>query len=208
MRLQRPRRLYAYALAWAAALSCLCAVLLAAPSFASDIKVEYEDTLDEAKVTEATEVEIKAAFLLRFPDFVSWPESADDTLRIGVCRDDAMLGMLALLAEQENRQRVHASRVLRVVPVTSTTGARACSMLVLGKAVSTTLLPTVLPHDPAGLLTVGIWDEPRQGAIIRLFREEDHVRFEISQELAREAGVKISSKLLHLAKQQSERAGK
>jgi hypothetical protein len=192
------------------ALSCLAIGLLlafaavAAAGSNSTVRVQYEDTMDEVHATEATEVEIKAAFLLRFPDFVSWPITPVDTLYIGVSGDDALLEMLALLAEQENQLRLSAPYVVKVLRVTGPDSARRCQILVLGDVAAQDSLQTFIGTHPAGTLTVGVWGEPRDGAIIRLFRDGDRVRFDISQVLAKEAGLRISSKLLNLARPQSD----
>jgi len=180
------------------AASLLTLLFWALPCLASSVRVKYEETLDEVPVTEATEIEIKAAFLLRFPDFVDWPDSPD-TLHIGVIDDDALLDMLTRLAEQENH-RAGATQFLSVFPITELSELRRCEIVVMGDAA-----PPV-PSDQAGTLTVGVWDEPRDGSIIRLFREGDRVRFDISQALAKQAGLRISSKLLNLSRQQTERS--
>jgi len=190
------------------ALTCLALGLLfvTPPASASTVRVKYEDTMDEVQVTEMTEVATKAAFLLRFPDFVRWPTPMGDTLHIGVSGDDALLEVLAQLAEQENERRPSAAYGVAVIGVTAPAEARECEVLVLGEEAVLDLLPPLAPAHPAGTLSVGIWDESRDGAIIRLFRDGDRVRFEISQTLAQEAGLQISSKLLNLARNQSDRS--
>jgi len=182
------------------ALLCLAALcLVAAPAFASDVRVHYEDAFDDVLATQASEREIKAAFLLRFPDFVSWRSAPGDTLRIGVIGDDALLEILSRLAEQANEFRVGESRLVAVTGVSTAAEAQQCAILVLGEAVTGDPVPALTAAHEAGALTVGIWNEPRSGTVIRLFREGSRVRFDISQALAKEAGLHISSRLLSLA---------
>lgn len=179
--------------------------LATTPAFASTVRLHYEDAFDDVQATEDNEVEIKAAFLLRFPDFVSWRQSPGDTLHIGVSGDDALLGMLSRLAEQENQSWLGAPHVLAVIPVSDQTAAQRCQILILGDGTALDSLPSLTEVHKAGTLTVGVWDEPRSDAVIRLFREGNRVRFDISQTLAKEAGLLISSKLLNLAREQSNR---
>jgi len=175
------------------------------PAFASTVHLHYEDAFDDVQATAETETEIKAAFLLRFPDFVNWRSAPRDTLFIGVTGDETLLQMLSRLAEQENQPGLSAPYVIKVTRVTSRAMAGKCQILVLGKGVVPAELPDLLAAYKAGVLTVGVWDTPRSGSIIRLFREGSRVRFDISQTLAKEAGLLISSKLLNLAREQSNR---
>jgi hypothetical protein len=173
------------------------------PARASTVRIHYEETVaDRARAPAGTEAEIKAAFLLKFPDFVSWQPPLGDTLRIGVIGDDAMLDALPRLADQEQRA-AGVSRVFIVFSVTGSADARRCHILVLGDAPGVDLAPILSAAHRAGALSVGDWNKPREGAVIRIFREADHVRFVISQPSAREAGLRISSKLLNLSHDQT-----
>jgi hypothetical protein len=190
-------------LALGAALGLTLAGLLA-PAQASTVRVRYEGPVaDRDRPPAGTEAEIKAAFLLKFPDFVSWQPSLGETLRVGVIGDDALLNALPRLADQEQRA-AGAGRTVVVFRVAGPGDARHCHILVLGEdADRLDLAPILSAAHRAGALTVGDWNRPREGAVIRIFREGDHVRFVISQPLAREAGLRISSKLLNLSRDQT-----
>ena len=187
------------------ALLCLAPGLrrASAPAFASTVHLHFEDAFDDVQATKETEAEIKAAFLLRFPDFISWERSLGDTLHIGVTGDDALLTMLTRLVEQENQAGLGGGHVLTVTQVTNLAAAQRCEILVLGNAVVPDSLAPLMEAIKPGTLTVGVWDEPRGGTVIHLFREGNRVRFDISQTLAKEAGLLISSKLLNLARERS-----
>jgi hypothetical protein len=176
-----------------------------APAFASTVRLHYEDAFDDVQATAETEAEVKAAFLLRFPDFVNWRTTPGDTLRIGVVGDDALLQMLSRLAAQENQPGLGGAYAIAITRIASASAAKRCHILVLGETVVPDLLPGLMAAYKAGVLTVGVWNTPRSGTIIRLFREGSRVRFDISQTLAKEAGLSISSKLLNLAREQSSR---
>lgn len=208
MRRKPSRQLWRHAaVALLLALLCLGALLRLAPppAWASTINVHYEDTFDDVMATEETAAEVKAAFLLRFPDFIGWRNPPGDTLRIGVSGDSALAGMLTRLAERENQSGLGAPYLVKVTRVSETNPSNGCDILVLGSGADPQLLSTLPQAHESGTLTVGVWDEPRGETIIRLYREGNRVRFAISQTLAKEAGLLISSKLLNLAGDRSSR---
>lgn len=192
-----------------AAILLLLAPLCLAPkphlATASTIHLQYEDAFDDVMATEETEAVVKSAFLLRFPDFINWRKSPGDTLHIGVAGDGPMLEVLTVLAEQENQAGLGAPHVIAVSQITSPEAALRCEILVIGNGAAPGALPPMLELHEAGTLTVGVWDEPRGGTVIHLFRKGNRVRFDISHSLAKEAGLMISSKLLNLAREQSSR---
>ncbi len=116
------------------ALLCLASFvhIVPPPAHASTINVHYEDRFDDVLATEDTAPEIKAAFLLRFPDFVSWKNAPGDTLRIGVSADSTLLEQLSRLAENENRSGLGAPRAIIVIGVTELEDVGRCDILVLG----------------------------------------------------------------------------
>jgi len=173
-----------------------------APAHASTVHVEYEDTFGDVEATDDNAIELKAAFLLRFLDFVDWEEPIGDSLCIGVNGEGRLLDVLRALAEFENQPGFGPPHI-HVVHVADAEAAQRCHVLVLGASPATETLAPLLAGGRSGLLTVGVWDAPRPGAVIRLFREGNQVRFDISQTLAKEAGLHISSKLLNLASEQS-----
>jgi hypothetical protein len=191
----RPRCLEALA----AAAVALIAIAAPHPAQASDIRLRYEDTMEDVRATVASEKATKAAFLLRFPDFISWSRPVGDTLRIAVAGDDALLETLAGLAEQENLARRAPRPFIAVAGVAGPVETPRCEILALGDGARPSAPAALQRLHRAGTLTVGTWNEPRDGTIIHLFRDGDRVRFAISRTLAAEAGLQISSKLLNLA---------
>lgn len=186
-------------------LALLCLVPGLQHATASTIHLQYEDAFDDVLATEETEAVVKAAFLLRFPDFINWRDAPGDTLCIGVAGNGPMLTILSQLAEQENAAGFGAPHIMVVSQVTSREAAEQCQILVLSDGTGPALAESLKDIHKTGTLTVGVWSKPREGTIIRLFREGDRVRFDISQTLAKEAGLTISSKLLNLAREQSSR---
>jgi len=179
---------------------------LLAPVHASTVRVHYDKDRDAMRAAEATEAEIKAAFLLRFPDFVHWQTALGDTLRIGVMGDAELQDALVRLGDEQNRAAGSGTpRQVSVFRVSSPGAARRCHILILGDTSTPEIAAILSAAHQAGALTVGDWNEPRDGTVIRLFRDGRRVRFDISQALAKEAGLRISSKLLNLARGQTSR---
>jgi hypothetical protein len=163
----------------------LAAALLAAPGAA------------QAQV--AAEYDVKAAFLYNFTKFVEWPPSAfadeRSSLKICVLGEDPFGKSLQAVASEEV-----AGRKLTVLRTESMGNPAGCHVLFVSRS-ERERLPRILAEvRERPVLTVsdtkGFLD---QGGIINFTLEGSKVRFEINQDSAEKAGLKISSKLLRLA---------
>lgn len=139
------------------------------------------------------EASIKAAFLLRFADYVEWPPAAS-TRPLTVClsRSHQFGPTVATLAEQ-TRSKGRAVVVRGLDPATPGTG---CDIAYL-EADDYMLLD---PLSKLPVLTVG--DAPgfcHKGGIINFRTIRGRVRFEIGLDNARRAGLSIHAQLLQLA---------
>ncbi len=147
----------------------------------------------------AAEYDVKAAFLYNFTKFVEWPSWAfhDDrsTVRLCVLGEDPFGGSLQELAEGEVAGR--RVTVLRARALGAPTG---CQILFVSRS-ERERLPLILREvRDAPVLTVGdMQGFLEQGGIVNFIVEGSKVRFEISQEAAERAGIRISSRLLRLA---------
>jgi YfiR/HmsC-like len=147
------------------------------------------------------EEEVKAAFLFHFVRFVEWPQEfapgPDSTIVLGVLGDDPMADVL----ERTIAGKRIDGRALTLRRFAGPAAVRPCHVLFLptGRAPD---LPRVLQElHGAPVLIVG--DSPgfaRAGGVINFFLEDDRVRFEINLAAAARAGLRISSKLLTLAR--------
>ncbi|HLK20343.1 MAG TPA: YfiR family protein [Bryobacteraceae bacterium] len=144
---------------------------------------------------ESLEYQVKAAFLLNFVKFVEWPESAfaDGNSSISICilGDDPFGKTLDQLiaGETVNGRKLAVERVRRIPPL------KSCQVLFVNK--SEQLLPALGP----GVLTVGEGDHfVREGGIIGFVIDKRRVRFDINQTAAEKAELKLSSKLLSVAR--------
>lgn len=149
---------------------------------------------------ESLEYQVKAAFLLNFVKFTEFPPSAfrdgDSPITICVSGDDPFGNALDQLVKGETvgGRKVVAQRIKRV-PV-----GKACQVLFL-HAFEKNTVETILAAVGSGVLTVGEGEKFIQnGGMIAFVIENRRVRFDVNQAAAESAGLKLSSKLLTVAK--------
>jgi hypothetical protein len=142
------------------------------------------------------ENELKAAYLFNFAKFVDWPTGATPDV-ITVCFQDSA-GVLAAFATSVGEKRIGTRRVL-VRALTDGTTLDGCDVLYVG-SIATDATPPQPDDKIEAVLTVSeTHDFIHHGGIIELFPEGNRLRFKISVQNARRAGLKISSSLLQLA---------
>lgn len=154
-----------------------------------------------ARADATREYQLKAAFIHHFAQFTEWPA--------GTFSDEKAPIILAILGTDPfdgELDRVVAGKTIggrRVVVKHFPRAAEVqqCQLLFVGSASDEQLSPALQKLGPVGVLTVGETDRfTESGGIIRFYREDNRVRFEINQEAAARARLRISAKLLRLAK--------
>ena len=156
------------------------------------------DGLAAAPESPSLEYQVKAAFLLNFTKFVDWPEtgSGDVQARVTICipEEDPFAGALDKMVEGENVN----GRKLTVQRIRNgETGS--CQVLFLGHSMKD--IPGMLERAGHGVLTVG--EEAsflRDGGMIAFVIENRRVRFDVKLSAAAAGGIRISSKLLKVAR--------
>jgi hypothetical protein len=152
----------------------------------------------QAAGQQSLERNVKAAYLYNFAKFVAWPEPAPSSeFRICVVGDPAFAAAVDDLIKGENAA---GRQLVRREPATPE-AARECQILFIGSQATDngTGLLNAVRRSP--VLTVG--DAPgflERGGAIRFVTEDDRARFDISPAAADLAGLKISSKLLRVAR--------
>jgi hypothetical protein len=148
---------------------------------------------------EPLEYEVKAAFLLNFTKFIEWPAEAfaspGSPVSICILGEDSFGSTLDQIVSGEaiNGRKVTAQRIKRAPP------PRTCQILFVSK--SEREAARILPELGPGVLTVGERDTfIREGGMIAFVIENRRVRFDINQIVAEKAGLKLSSKLLSVAR--------
>jgi uncharacterized protein DUF4154 len=168
----------------------LAACLLATPVFTTSTPAQSP-----------TEYEVKAVFLYNFAKFVEWPPDppadVSDPFVIGIVGRDPFGDAL----EQTLRRKTLNGRPLAIKRFKDRQAARGCRVLFISASERKHLnaLLTSLHGDP--VLTVGDNESfAKAGGVIAFTLEDNRVRFEINVDAAQRAGLRISSKLLSLAK--------
>ena len=149
----------------------------------------------------ASEYQVKAAFLYNFAKFVEWPAEsfAQPAAPIQLCvlgRDDF---------GQELEAITHGKSVeghpIQINHVVALNWVRNCHILFVTSSERRRTREIFSSLQNTSVLTVG--DEPgfaTSGGVINFVMENDRVRFEVNLEAANQAHLRISSKLLVLAK--------
>lgn len=146
------------------------------------------------------EGDVKAAFVLNFIKFVEWPASAfhapEDPIMLSVLGRDPTADSLASLdGKTVSGRRV----VVRKVP--GLTALERCHVLFVGASEKTQLVLILGAVQRWPVLTVADFEGfAGRGGTIGFLRRENRVGFEINEESARKAGLKVSAKLLYLGK--------
>src|SRR5579885_613099 len=154
-----------------------------------------------AQESRPPEYDVKAAFLLNFAKFVEWPTNAfadaQAPLVIGVLNSDPFRGSLqAIVAGRKIGGRPVTVRILHT-PAEATN----CHVLFIPAAAQKQIPAALEAARRARVLTVG--ETPgfcEAGGMIDFVIENHQVHFDINNKAAQAAGLKISSKLLTLAR--------
>lgn len=144
------------------------------------------------------EYDVKAAFVLNFVRFVEWPQARRaPPLRICVLQSNPFGDRLEAIVSDEQWQ----GGEMEVRVISEARRGADCHLLYVPEAAAERFERDVSALSGLPILTVG--EHPRfleQGGMIRLFLEENRVRFSINQKSADSVGLLISSRLLRLAR--------
>jgi hypothetical protein len=169
----------------AIALVLVLAAVLSAPCAAN--------AADSADV----ETRLKVAYIYNFARFVEWPaRSSPGPVRIGVLG----LGDLAAPLEDVIRGKSANGRPIEVAHINSVAEADCCEILLIERSEYKHVSEIVQALAGKPVLTVcDVGSCLRDGVMIAFQLVEESVRFQINQEAAERAGLKISSQLLKVA---------
>ena len=149
----------------------------------------------------AGEYQVKAAFFYHFANFVDWPASTFEAtkghLRICVMGKDPF-GKLLDATLSNKSVRDHLFEIHRNPPINQ---LQHCHLLYFPASASSKL--QALRHHVAkeNVLTVGeTQDFMRQGGMVQFFLDNQKIRFAINTDVVNKTKLKVSSKLLRLAK--------
>jgi hypothetical protein len=143
------------------------------------------------------EAAVKAAYIYRFLEYVSWPaesfKTPDEPIVIGVTQDDEIAAELRRIA----RERMVNSRRMVVVPARAERDLAVHVLYVSAPDMQKTMKGSV--RQKPVLIITDTADGLEQGATINFVQSEGRIKFEVSLDAAQRAGLTISSRLLGVA---------
>lgn len=140
------------------------------------------------------EAKVKAAYLFHLMKFVDWPNLPPGDVRLCVQGSEevaALVGDLANRTVRDRRLRVEAEGGF---------DPAQCQLLFIGRDERRT--PDILRRLRGGaVLTVGDADDfARRGGMVGFYQEGGKIRLEINPDTARNAGLRLSAKLMEVAR--------
>jgi hypothetical protein len=147
------------------------------------------------------EYQVKAAFIYNFTQFIEWPDKsfsdARSPLVVAVVGADPFGGLL----ENTFAGKTIANRTVAIKYFARTEDIGACHVLFVPPNEAGNLSEGLKRLDGQAVLLIGENDSfTADGGSIRFYTENNKIRFEVNLDATRAAGLKLSSKLLQLAK--------
>jgi hypothetical protein len=146
-----------------------------------------------------TQPALKAAFLYNFAKFAEWPvdQGSSGPLTLCVLDDSAVEDALAQLVGNG----MVNGRTVAVLRGTRSGALRGCHLLYLGDTHPGPAAAILDELKGVPVLIVGDGDQfARSGGMVGLFVEDGRMRFAVNPDAAQRSGVRLSSRLLALAK--------
>ncbi|MBF0193248.1 MAG: YfiR family protein [Magnetococcales bacterium] len=144
------------------------------------------------------EHQLKVAYLYHFTKFVKWPTTAfsDNNANFQLCiiGDDPFGKLLSVLSKKKvKKRRITIRRLDDVKSVAD------CHILFVSRSEASNLQSIFTGVIGSPVLTVGEIDSfVQHGGMVNFTTREQKLRFEISQERAEDAGLKISATMLQV----------
>jgi hypothetical protein len=149
----------------------------------------------------ATTADVKAAFLYNFARFTEWPSdafsSASAPIVIGVAGDEFVRRAL----DHVIYGKVVGTHRLTTVQIKDAEGTAGVQMLYIGGVAASRVEGLLRALNDAPVLTVGDVDRfCEDGGMINFLIVDNRVRFEIRLDVTEQSRLKVSSRVLALAK--------
>lgn len=158
-----------------------------------------------AAPTDSNEVEnqVKATYLYKFTNYIDWPTTAfsqpDTPFTIGVIGSDDIAAKLKSLIEAEGHMM--NNRNIEVIVIKPNTSMTNIQILFIGKLDGAGIksMLNIVQARPVLTITESV-EGLDDGSIINFITDDNRVRFEVSIVHAERSGLKISARLLKVAK--------
>lgn len=155
---------------------------------------------DGVRAQGSVENDVKAAYLFNFTKFAEWPQAeaqAGEPFRVCVMADSAFSRSVDATIAGES---VLGRPLVRLTPQ-SPEAARNCQLLYIGAAERERGPRVLAAVRDRPVLTVGDWTRfLDSGGTIQFVVENNRVRFDINPRAAGRSGIRLSSKLLRVAR--------
>lgn len=170
-----------------ATLNLLVGLLLAGSGYAQDAP--------------PSEYQVKAAFIFNFAKFVDWPPRAFDGAKAPLCIGVLGENPFGANLERTIRDKTLNNRSIVIKECKTLAEAKTCHLLFISTSENKPLQEILDGLVGTNILTIGETEAfIKSGGMINFFREGNRFRFEINDDAAKKAGLKIDSKLLGLGK--------
>lgn len=148
----------------------------------------------------ATEYEVKAAFLYNFAKFVTWPsvrnDVSDSSFVIGILGKDPFGNVI----EQVMGNKTVLGKQIQIIRYQTINQLQYCHILFISDSEKGHIRSVLKSVSGQPILTVSDMDDfVETGGMIRLYVDNNKIRFEINVHVSEQAHLKLSSKMLHLA---------
>lgn len=176
----------------------LCSILI----FSLVICVPISAICFQKSEPDNMEMQVKAAYIYNFTKFITWNSQANGNGKsnqfiIAVAGSDLIADLLDNIAKkQSDNKSIIVKRIRK-----DFSGVANCDLLFVGAQEQQRLSLILKQVESTNVLTVSdIPEFARQGGMIGFFVKNDKVKIEINLNAANKAGLKISAKLLEVAR--------
>ncbi|MDM8556387.1 YfiR family protein [Desulfococcaceae bacterium HSG7] len=149
---------------------------------------------------DATDDEIKAALVFKFPVYVRWPDNVmnEKAAQFNLCTLGK--GRLPVFLSHFDGEKI-IGKVIRVKRIANIEALEDCHLLFISSSENKNLPVILKAIEGKPILTIGdMKGFAQNGGVINFIRVQDSVHFEINPEAGKRMGLTISSKLLRIAK--------
>lgn len=145
------------------------------------------------------EFALRAAFLFNFARFVEWPADelpAGAPFRLCVVGGDAFAGALEALVAGE----LVGDHGFEVIQAPGAEESQGCNLVYVSESTEPEELGALFERNLDSVLTVGENEAfLKRGGLMRFYRDQNRLRFEVNGRALARSRLRISSKLLRLA---------
>lgn len=180
--------------------NCLTALAVAFRCLLATVVLFGAASLSAVETAKAPEYSVKAAFIMNFIRYTTWPESAfatqESPLIIGVLGNNPFDDVLVKTA-----QRQLGSRRIEVRSIDSATEASVCHLVFIGESERKNEEAWIAALKGKPILVIGESGQTiKRGGALEFIIVKERVRFEASMPAMKAAGIKCSSEMLRYAR--------